>query len=344
MKTRRKFRIWKWALIVLLLIIATGVIHTFLYTARLEKAHPPTGSFKVIDGHKIHYLDIVGPSLKPSGEALPAVVLIHGASANFLDMKIAMGDRLSKRRRVILIDRPGHGYSERPADGYKLDIQTELVHGLLEEIGAGKPIIIGQSYGGAFTLRYALNYPDDISGLMILAGVSHPWPGGIASHYEVGSKNGLGTLLRWTVFPYLGATKGPQYSASTFWPLQPPAGYHDKAAIGLLFRPHEFKNNAQDIAHLLEEVKEMEPYYRQISVPVKILTGTHDTTVSPTIHARKLAQQIPNADFEFVENTGHTLQHSASKEIDAMLAALDADIYKINHPSVPSMNIGIGEQ
>ena len=335
---------WKLLVIALLLIVLVGVIHTFIYTARWEKAHPPTGSFKTIDGHKIHYLDIVGPPLRPGGEALPTVVLIHGASANFLDMKMAMGDRLSERRRVILVDRPGHGYSERPDDGYKLDIQTALVHGLLEEIGAGNPVIIGQSYGGAFTLRYALNYPDDISGLMLLAGVSHPWPGGVASHYEIGSKNGLGTLLRWTLFPYLGATKGPEYSASTFWPLEPPEDYHNRAAIGMLFRPQEFKNNAQDIAHLLDEVKEMEPYYRQISVPVKILTGTHDTTVSPTIHARTLSTQIPNSHFEFVPNTGHTLQHSATKEIDAMLAELDADIYKLNHPAPPTMNIDIGEQ
>lgn len=326
MKSRRKFRLWKFALFALTILIVAGVVHTFIYTARWEKAHPPTGQFKTIDGHDIHYIDIVGPSLKPDGKALPTVVLIHGASANFLDMKLAIGDHLSERRRVILVDRPGHGYSQRPKDGYKLDVQTRLVHSLLEEIGAGKPVVIGQSYGGAFALNYALNYPNDISGLLILAGVSHPWLGGVANHYEIGASNGLGTLLRWTLFPYLGATKGPEYSATTFWPLKPPADYHNKAAIGLLFRPQEFKNNARDITHLKNEVIAMQDHYSSITVPVKILAGTHDTTVSPTIHARSLSQQIPNARFEFVDGTGHALQHSARLQIDTMMLELDLEI------------------
>ena len=307
-------------------IILAGVVHTLIYTKKWEKAHPPTGEFKVIHGQKIHYLDLPGPQLKPGGEALPTIVLIHGASSNFLDMKIALGDRLAAQRRVILVDRPGHGYSQRPDDGYLLDVQTRLVHGLLEEIGGGKPIMIGQSYGGAFTLNYALNYPDDVSGLMILAGVSHPWPGGVASYNKIAAGNWLGGLLRWTLFPLLGATKGSQYSAATFWPLEPPEDYHNRAAIGLLFRPEEFKNNARDITHLLEQINAMKDRYDTIEMPVKILAGTHDTTVSPTIHARTLAQEIPNAHFEFVPYTGHTLQHSGTKEIDAMLLELDLEL------------------
>ena len=333
MRTRRRLTFGKLLVLLLLAIIIAGVVHTFIYTAKWEKAHPPTGKFATINGQKIHYLDLPGPALRPGGKPLPTALLVHGASANFLDMKMAMGDRLSQERRVILIDRPGHGYSERPKNGYLLDVQTALIHGLLEEIGVQDPIVIGQSYGGAFTLNYALNYPDDISGLMILAGVSHPWPGGVASHYSAGASNGLGTLLRWTLFPFLGATKGPEYSASTFWPLEPPKDYHNKAAIGLLFRPHEFKNNALDITHLLSEVKAMENRYSSIKVPVKILTGTHDTTVSPTIHARTLSEQIPGAEFAFVPYTGHTLQHSAAKQIGAMLKSLDEDISNLRGPT-----------
>ncbi len=42
------------------------------------------------------------------------VVLLHGASGNLHDMRIALGDRLAAHDRVILIDRPGHGWSDRP--------------------------------------------------------------------------------------------------------------------------------------------------------------------------------------------------------------------------------------
>jgi len=317
-----KWSVFKILVLVFIIVVVVGVAHTFTYTKKWEKAHPPTGKFIIVNGYKVHYLDM---NRVPDTDLAP-IVLIHGASANFLDMKMALGDRLSKTRRVILVDRPGHGYSERPKDGYLLGVQTRQINGLIKKLKVEKPVVIGQSYGGAVALKYALDYPNDISGLVLLAGVSYPWPGGVASHYTIGAGDGLGTLLRWTLFPALGALKGPEYTASTFWPLEPPRDYHERAAIGLLFRPHEFKYNAQDITHLLQEVTAMKSDYKTISVPVKILAGTHDTTVSPTIHARTLSQKIPNAHFEFVPYTGHTLQHSATTEIDAMLAELDAEL------------------
>ncbi len=310
--------------LVLLIVIATvaGVAHTFFYIKKWEEAHTPTGKFIKVNGHKVHYRDI---NRAPESDLAP-IVLIHGASANFLDMKIALGDRLSENRRIILVDRPGHGYSERPKDSHLLNVQTRQINGLIKRLKVDKPIVIGQSYGGAVALKYALNYPDDVSGLLLLAGVSHPWPGGVAKHYSIGAGEGLGTLLRWTLFPALGELKGPDFTAQTFWPSKPPRDYHNRAAIGLLYRPNEFKNNAKDITHLLKEVNSMKSRYNTINIPVKILAGTHDTVVSPTIHSRTLSQEIPNAHFEFVKGEGHTLQHSATNEIDAMLAELDADL------------------
>ncbi|PHQ59114.1 MAG: hypothetical protein COC03_06720 [Robiginitomaculum sp.] len=322
MDTNMKWTLCKILFLLFVIIVLAGIAHTFLYTKKWEDAHPPTGKFKMVNGYKLHYRDI---NRAPDSKLTP-IVLIHGASANFLDMKIALGDRLSENRRIILVDRPGHGYSERPKDGYLLNVQTRQINGLIKKLDVEKPIIIGQSYGGAVALKYAINYPDDVSGLVILAGVSHPWPGGVASHYSIGAGEGLGTLFRWTLFPALGEMKGPEFTASIFWPKKPPRNYHDRAAIGLLYRPKEFKNNAQDITHLLKEVNAMKSRYKTIAVPVKILAGTQDTIVSPTIHARTLGQQIPNAHFEFVPDTGHTLQHSATQEIDAMLAELDEEL------------------
>lgn len=317
-----KWSVFKIFVLLFVIAVAAGVAHTYYYTQKWEEAHPPTGKFLKVNGYKVHYRDM---NRVPETELAP-IVLMHGASANFLDMKIALGDRLSENRRIILVDRPGHGYSERPKDSHLLNVQTRQINGLIKKLKVEKPIVIGQSYGGAVALKYALNYPDDVSGLIILAGVSHAWPGGVANYYSIGAGEGLGTLLRWTLFPALGELKGPEYTASTFWPLKPPRNYHDRAATGLLYRPKEFKNNAQDMTHLLKEVNAMKSRYETISVPVKILAGTHDTIVSPTIHGRTLAQEIPNAHFEFVPGTGHTLQHSATEEIDAMLAELDQDL------------------
>ncbi len=74
---------------------------------RIERAHPPAGRFVEVAGGRLHLLEL-GPA------DAPPVVLLHGASGNLGDMRVALGDRLAARYRVILVDRPGHGWSDRP--------------------------------------------------------------------------------------------------------------------------------------------------------------------------------------------------------------------------------------
>ena len=56
----------------------------------------------------LHVVDI-----GPRDAAGPAIVMIHGASSNLESMRQPLGDRLARNHRVILIDRPGHGWSTR---------------------------------------------------------------------------------------------------------------------------------------------------------------------------------------------------------------------------------------
>ena len=86
-----------------------------------------------INGHDVHFVD--------QGDAdsvKPPVVLIHGASVNLRDMKMSLGDSLAQDRRVIMIDRPGRGYSERPHDAHRLDIQAQYIHEAIIALGVEK--------------------------------------------------------------------------------------------------------------------------------------------------------------------------------------------------------------
>jgi pimeloyl-ACP methyl ester carboxylesterase len=69
--------------------------------------HPPAGRF----------VDVTAGACmsrtRPAKRA-PPIVLLHGASGNLQDMRLTLGERLAARHRVILIDRPGHGWSGRP--------------------------------------------------------------------------------------------------------------------------------------------------------------------------------------------------------------------------------------
>lgn len=284
-------------------------------TWHAEKNYPPIGTFATVDGERLHYLDI-----GPADSASMPVVLIHGASVNLRDMKIALGDRLAAERRVILVDRPGRGYSSRPGDGWQLDEQARLIRGLLDQLNVNNPLIVGQSFGGSVALAYALDHPDKMAGLMLLAPVSHEWPGGVAWYNSVSGWPVIGAAFRRVVLPIYAPLAAKSAVEGSFEPDDPPPNYFDRAGVPLLFRPRDFKNNAADIAHLKAQVAAMSPRYGSIAAPTVIMTGDADMTVSPVIHAQALAQDIDTADLIILEDTGHALHHA---ETEAILAALD---------------------
>src|SRR3954469_10043303 len=99
-------------IIALALVFGLLVAMTTLGVARIEAAHPPSGQFMEIEGVRLHVAELGLARGSPGAE--PAVVLIHGASGNMEDMRLALGEKLAASHRVILIDRPDHGWSSRP--------------------------------------------------------------------------------------------------------------------------------------------------------------------------------------------------------------------------------------
>ena len=78
-------------------------------TRKAERRDPPTGRFVTIDGVDVHYED--------HGEG-PPVVLIHGNGTFVPDWSLSgVTERLvGEGHRVIILDRPGYGYTTRPRD------------------------------------------------------------------------------------------------------------------------------------------------------------------------------------------------------------------------------------
>ncbi len=286
---------------------------------RAEKNAPPIGAFVEVEGERMHVLDI-----GPRDSALAPVILIHGASANLRDMKLALGDELAKTRRVIMIDRPGRGYSTRPKDGWKLDRQAQLIHGAAAALGAERPIVLGQSFGGAVALSYALQYQDEMSGLVLLATVSHEWPGGVVWYNKVSGWPVAGTLLRRLVIPVYAPLTAKGAVLNSFAPDEAPEGYYEDSGLSLLFRSKDFESNASDIRRLKPQIVAMSGRYGGIRIPTAVLTGADDPTVSPTLHSAALAREILGVDYEVLPDTGHALHHSESAKVLAAIERVSA--------------------
>ncbi len=310
----------KMSFAIFLLIAGLALILPGCVAFEAERKAPPLGRFVDVDGERIHVVELGAEN----GVGKPPLVLIHGASVNLRDMRMALGDALSKDHRVILVDRPGRGYSTRPDDGWRLETQATLIHDAVAALGAEKPVIVGQSLGGAVALAYALKYQDEMTGLVLLASVSHEWPGGVAWYNKASGWPVAGLLLRRLIIPVYGPLAAKGGVKESFAPNEPPANYYEESGLRLLFRPGDFKANAADLAHLKPQIALMSRHYGEIRVPTAILTGTSDTTVSPKLHSMHLAEEIKGASLELLPDTGHALHHAETARVVAAILRIAA--------------------
>lgn len=307
-------------------IIAVAVLFGLLAAltkfgiARIEAAHPPAGQLLEIEGARLHVAEFGLARASPDAE--PAVVLIHGASGNMEDMRFALGDKLAESHRVILVDRPGHGWSSRPpGDAYASPArQAELVAKALERLDVERAILVGHSWGGAFATAYALAFPERTAGLVLLSAVTHPWSANPGWYNNLASLRGIGPLfLRTLVYP-LGTFMMNGLLRSVFKPQAAPKDYLRRAAVRLVLRPKTFFANARDLALLKGFITAQVPSYAGLRSPTIIITGDRDTMVSPKINACALAATLPRAKLVFLEGIGHMPHHAAP---EAVTAAID---------------------
>ena len=289
---------------VLAAVVATGVI-----ARRIERANPPGGIFAPVAGGRLHLYDI-----RPRGpEKGPAILLLHGATSNARDMVVALAGRLSEHRRVIAIDRPGHGWSDRPGGSADASParQADLIAEALGRLGVERAVVVGHSLAGAAAASLALDHKDRVAGLVLLAAVTHPWPGGIAWYYRLAATPVIGRLFVNTVVTPVGAWGLETAASGSFTPSEGPADYAEATSAALVLRPDEFRWNSQDVAALKAFVTKQAARYHEIDVPCAILASAEDHVVSTAIHARSIARQIEGSRLTVLRGMGHQIHHAA---------------------------------
>ena len=303
------------ALAILALITQAGVLV-------LERLYPARGSMIEVAGATLHALE-----LGPRDAAGPPIVMIHGASSNLEAMRQPLGDRLAQHHRVILIDRPGHGWSRRAREADSTPaIQGRMIDEALQKLGAGPVILVVHSWSGALGARMALDYPGRVAGLVMLAPVAYPWPGGVGWYNDVVTTPVIGPLLAYTITLPLGLLLAGPGARNVFLPQTMPENYVGRTATPLLLRPREFLANARDLVTLKAAVVAQAPRYGEIRVPTVVISGDVDKTVSTSIHSRPFAQAVGDAKLIVLPNTGHMIQNAAPElvvsEIDALIGKL----------------------
>jgi pimeloyl-ACP methyl ester carboxylesterase len=300
------------ALLVLALITWGGVF-------ALQRIYPAQGEMIEVAGAILNVVDI-GPR-----DGLP-VVLIHGASSNLEVMRKPLGDRLAEKYRVILIDRPGHGWSTRARKRDSTPaVQGRMIEEALAQLGISRAILVVHSWAGALGARMALDYPQRIAGLVMLAPVAYPWRGGVGWYNELIAMPVIGPLFAYTITLPLGLFLTRTGARNVFLPQVMPDDFLRETATPLLLRPREFLANARDLVTLKAAVAEQATRYAEIKVPTVVISGDVDKTVSTNIHSRPFADAVNDAKLIVLDGVGHMIQNAApdviAREIDALAGA-----------------------
>lgn len=303
----------------LLFLAVAGALFTHAYGRIIEWRYPPIGDFIEADGCRLHYRD-VGPEGEPRG----TVVLLHGASSNLVESMLGLGSHLAQSYRVFAFDRPGHGWSERKGGlkGAEPARQAALIAEALRMLDVRNAVIVGHSWSGTIVPHFALDHRDVAGAILVLAGITTPWPGGTIDWYRRFIASRVGWLLMRSFALPMTLMLRPWFKRKTFAPQKPPPGIVRRAFIPLAFRPRAYEANMHDFAVMYDAVLKQSARYHEIRMPVVVVAGDRDEIVWTDLHSRAFAHAVPGAKLILMPGIGHMPQYADGKRVLAAIEEL----------------------
>src|ERR1041385_8121027 len=154
-----------------------------LAASQITWAQKAESRFASLDGARVHYLNY--------GKSDEALVLIHGWTQNADAWRDNISD-LAKRNRVIVIELPGHGQSDKPkerASGagsqgpannqserlYSMDHFARAVEAVMRDAKVKRAVLVGHSMGTPVARQFYRKYPDKTLGIVIVDGSLRPF-------------------------------------------------------------------------------------------------------------------------------------------------------------------------
>jgi pimeloyl-ACP methyl ester carboxylesterase len=169
-----------WAIIVAVLLLAP-VIYSYVMMNQFawsdkelsdyfsQKQMKPQYSEYTVNGRSVFYASM-------GSDTLPMVLFIHGAPGSWYDYVKYFGDsNLISKAHLVSLDRPGYGKSGEGQPVTSIEEQAEMIRPLFALNKSKHPVVLlGHSYGGPIAARLAMDYPDEVKGLVLLAPAIDP--------------------------------------------------------------------------------------------------------------------------------------------------------------------------
>jgi pimeloyl-ACP methyl ester carboxylesterase len=300
-------------------VAAAAVIGTLAATALLnrhlakkaEHDNPAAGHFLDVNGVRLHYVE------RGTGEPL---VLLHGNGSMIEDFEssglIALA---AKYYRVIVFDRPGFGYSERPRNVvWTPDAQAELINQSLLRLGVSNAIVLGHSWGASVAVALALKYPGLIRGLVLASGYYYPTARADVLAMGIPALPFIGDILSHTVSPLIARATWPLLMAKIFGPRSVP-GKFGGFPKEMTLRPSQIRASAAETALMIPDAFKLRNQYADLKMPVVIIAGEDDRLIDIETQSARLHSDIVQSRFVRVPGHGHMIQQTAT---DQMMSAI----------------------
>ena len=305
------------------------VLLTAGLSLQAELQNPMEGTLVDVNGVEMHAIESTSAAAASAEKGTyDALVLVHGASTSALDFKDNLLEDLSAGRRVVALDRPGHGYSERGSEpgmdhpGH----QAEIVLDTLAEMDITRPVIIGHSWAGSVVLAAMLAEHDavDPAAGVLIAGVTHPYEREDSAPTRLALAPCTGLIFRRQYLAPIGRMAVEPTVERFFAPDEVPEGYIDETGLYLSLRPDTYHHNARDRSALSGHLVEQATRYDDIDKPLLSIAATEDHVVPPADHHQKLLEDYPETVPVEIIGAGHSPHHTRTGEVvDAIESFLE---------------------
>ena len=288
-------------------LTAAGGLGLSFYSDRIarevERLVPQDGRHLQVEGARLHYVE------RGSG---PAIVMIHGLGGQLRNFSYAMLEPLAQDHRVVLVDRPGSGYSTADDDSEPGIVeQAAIIARFIETLGIERPLVVGHSLGGAVALALALERPALIRGHALIAPLTQPQDDVPEAFRGLAAiPPSMRRLMAQTLGTPMSRLTAERTLTAVFAPEPVPHDFAMRGGGALSQRPGAIAAAAADLASGGQDMAALALRYPDLVVPTAILYGREDAILDPTRHGHRTAAIIPGARIEVIEG-GHMIPVTA---------------------------------
>lgn len=267
----------------------------------------PTNCFTSVNGARVRYW------LEGNG---PPVLFVHGLGAS-VELWLPNVHGLKDHLTAIAVDLPGFGRSDRGTMPFSLPNGARFLRDVVDALGFERISLVGNSMGGVLCLQYALDYPERLDRLVLIASAGLgrelssslcmlglpvvPWFLLRRSRPEW-VEPGLRSCL---ADPWCVSSEYVQLCIAASGHRQAMSSFVEAVRVGVTIRGQHPRIVLRDRLHA-------------IRAPTLLIWGQQDAVI-PVRHAHAACERLSNASLVVLENCGHCPQIEHPARVNGLL-------------------------